>query len=76
MSYQDILIRESATLPEYMKRELLDFLLFLKQKEKRALLLEGNAEVKKKPKFGCGDIKIKIAPDFDAPLDDFKDYMK
>jgi len=75
MSYQDILVRESATLPEYMKRELLDFLLFLKDREKRAFLLEGKSDVKRKPKFGCGDIKIKIAPDFDAPLDDFKDYL-
>ena len=30
----------------------------------------------KKPRFGCLAGKIWMAPDFDAPLDDFKDYMK
>jgi prevent-host-death family protein len=30
---------------------------------------------KKRPKFGCGKGLITyIAPDFDEPLDDFKDY--
>ena len=28
-----------------------------------------------KPAFGCGGVKIKMAPDFDAPLEDFKEYM-
>ena len=32
--------------------------------------------VAKKPKFGCLAGKIWIAPDFNAPLDEFKDYMK
>lgn len=30
---------------------------------------------KKSPKFGFGKFKIEIADDFDAPLEDFKDYM-
>ncbi len=28
------------------------------------------------PRFGCLAGKIWMAPDFDAPLDDFKDYME
>lgn len=28
------------------------------------------------PRFGCLAGKIWMAPDFDAPLDDFKDYMQ
>ena len=32
---------------------------------------------KEKPKFGCGKgTFIKVSPDFDAPLEDFKDYMQ
>ena len=27
------------------------------------------------PRFGCLAGKIRLAPDFDEPLDDFKDYM-
>jgi hypothetical protein len=29
----------------------------------------------KKPKFGFGKYKVEISEDFDAPLEDFKDYM-
>jgi antitoxin (DNA-binding transcriptional repressor) of toxin-antitoxin stability system len=33
-------------------------------------------ETAKKPRFGCGKgIVTYIAPDFDAPLEDFKEYM-
>jgi hypothetical protein len=30
---------------------------------------------KKVPVFGCAKGKYRMAEDFDAPLDDFKDYM-
>ena len=29
-----------------------------------------------RPRFGCLAGKISLAPDFDEPLDDFRDYMK
>ena len=32
-------------------------------------------ETKKVPVFGCAKGQFKIAEDFDAPLEDFKDYM-
>ncbi|MDR2543561.1 MAG: DUF2281 domain-containing protein [Treponema sp.] len=32
-------------------------------------------EQKKVPVFGCAKGQFRIADDFDAPLDDFKDYM-
>jgi len=32
-------------------------------------------EPAKIPVFGCAKGQFKIADDFDAPLDDFKDYM-
>jgi hypothetical protein len=28
------------------------------------------------PQFGCLAGKIQLAPDFDEPLDDFRDYME
>jgi DNA-damage-inducible protein J len=31
---------------------------------------------KKTPKFGCGKGKIRMADDFDAPLEDFGEYMQ
>lgn len=33
------------------------------------------ATPKKIPKFGCAKGTFKMADDFDAPLDDFRDYM-
>jgi len=32
-------------------------------------------QVRRKPMYGCSKDKIWIANDFDAPLDDFKEYM-
>ena len=29
-----------------------------------------------KPRFGCLHAKIWLAPDFDAPLDEFREYME
>ena len=33
------------------------------------------SKVRRKPMYGCSKDKIWIADDFDAPLDDFKEYM-
>ncbi|MBW8331386.1 MAG: DUF2281 domain-containing protein [Prolixibacteraceae bacterium] len=55
-------------LPTDLKSEVNDFIDFLLSKRKK--------EIKKKhPKFGCAEGQIYISPDFDEPLDDFKDYM-
>ena len=32
-------------------------------------------QVRRKPMYGCAKDKIWIADDFDAPLDDFKEYI-
>lgn len=55
-------------LPQDLKNEVNDFIDFLIQKSsksKKAVY----------PKFGSAKGKIKMSDDFDAPLDDFKDYM-
>lgn len=56
------------TLPKDLKQEVSDFIDFLMQKK---------TGKKKKiiPQFGSAKGKIKMASDFDAPLDDFKEYM-
>jgi len=56
------------TLPKDLKQEVSDFIDFLMQKSRTK---------KKKviPQFGSAKDKIKMSPDFDAPLDDFKEYM-
>ena len=56
------------SLPNDLKSEVNDFIDFLMTKKQKEV-------VKKKPKFGCVKGQIYISPDFDDPLDDFKDYM-
>ena len=56
---------------EHLKQELVFFLdyLLIKQNAKPS---EGTKII---PQFGCAKDVFKMADDFDAPLDDFTDYM-
>jgi len=57
-----------STLPPNLKSEVNDFVDFLLDKRRKETK-------KKKPKFGCAQGEIYMSPEFDEPLDDFKDYM-
>ena len=57
------------TLPPELKSEASDFIDFLIEKAKR------KSQKAPIPKFGSLKGKIKMSDDFDAPLEDFKDYM-
>ncbi len=51
-----------------LKSEVYDFIDFLLAKQ--------NIEKKQnKPEFGCAKGRFKMSEDFDAPLDDLKEYM-
>ncbi|NVO11920.1 MAG: DUF2281 domain-containing protein [Bacteroidales bacterium] len=39
------------------------------------LLSKRKSEAKKQPKFGCAKGQIYLLPDFDEPLEDFRDFM-
>ncbi len=67
----DILLKQFAMLPETLKKEVIDFVGFLLSKYQQKPL----EKIKKKPKFGSAKGKYTVAKDFDAPLDDLKDYM-
>ncbi|MBN8853362.1 MAG: hypothetical protein BGO55_18055 [Sphingobacteriales bacterium 50-39] len=56
------------TLPTDLKQEVSDFIDFLLQKS-------SSKKNKIVPKFGSAKGKIKMSPDFDEPLEDFKEYM-
>ena len=62
------LYTQISSLPESLKMEVLDFIEFLKSKSKTKKKI-------KERKFGCGKGFFKMAPDFDKPLEDFKEYM-
>ncbi|HPI18831.1 MAG TPA: DUF2281 domain-containing protein [Candidatus Kapabacteria bacterium] len=54
---------------EQLKKELLFYLDYLLKKQFCP------KEQNRKPQFGCAKGTFKMAPDFDEPLEDFKDYM-
>lgn len=55
-------------LPPKFQIEVSDFMDFLINKS-------GKSKKRIVPKFGSAKGKIRLAPDFDAPMEDFKDYM-
>jgi hypothetical protein len=56
------------SLPNSLKKEVSHFVEFLKSKSKKTVAI-------KERKFGYAKGYFKTAVDFDAPLDDFKEYM-
>jgi Protein of unknown function (DUF2281) len=65
-------LSEMYQLPENLKLEVLHFVMFLK----KDYLSRSAAQKKGERIFGIAKGKYTLAPDFDAPLDDFKDYMQ
>lgn len=55
-------------LPENLRSEVNDFIDFLLSKKPK----KNKAS---KPQFGCMKGEVFMSDDFDAPLNDFKDYM-
>lgn len=72
---EHLVFRQLQQLPDNLKQEVLDFIGYLLSKYTLAVQKPLFPAAITKPAFGCGEIKIKIAADFDAPLEDFKEYM-
>jgi hypothetical protein len=62
------LYTQISSLPADLKKEVSDFVEFLKHKTKSKPRL-------KKRQLGAAKGLIVMSPDFDEPLEDFKDYM-
>lgn len=60
------------TLPPALKEEAKDFVEYLLEKTKRK---KSESNKKSEKSFGSLKGKISLSEDFDAPLEDFKDYM-
>ena len=60
-----------SSLPEDVRQQVLDFIEFLMRRR------EGGepGPKRKTPVLGLAKGKVVVPDDFDAPLDDFKDYM-
>ena len=68
-----LVIEQYTSLPEQLKKQVADFIAFLKQKEQSAPAQRSLAT--KKPVFGSYKGTFEMGDDFDEPLEDFKDYM-
>jgi hypothetical protein len=68
---ENLILSEIYKLPENLKLEALHFIVFLnKEYAQPKFTKKQNKRV-----FGRVKGKYKLEPDFDAPLDDFKDYI-
>ncbi len=65
------LYNKLASLPDQMKSEVDRFMDLLITKAKS----EKKVKDRPKPKFGSGKGMFIMQPDFDEPLEDFKEYM-
>ncbi len=72
MTSEQVLIQEIHTLSENMKQEVLHFVQFLKQKQTENV---ETPKPRKKRKAGSAEGEIFMSDDFDAPLEDFAEYM-
>lgn len=66
---ESTILSKFNTLPETLKKEVLDFMDFLIQKKQ-------NDSDNKHPVSGCMKGTFKMKVDFDEPLEDFQEYMK
>ncbi len=62
------LISKISTLPNSLKQELMDYVESLLKKHQAT-------KSKKHPKAGCMKGTFEMSADFNAPLDDFNEYM-
>ncbi len=69
MIEEKVILAQIQQLPEQLKQEVLHYIEFLQKK----YALQ-NQKTKDR-KAGSAKGKYKLAPDFDAPLEDFKEYM-
>ncbi len=69
---EQLIFSQLYQLPENLKVEVLHYIEFLLKKHNNQV---SKANTHKARIFGSAKGKYQLAPDFDAPLNDFKDYM-
>ncbi len=69
MTEEKLILAQIQQLPEQLKQEVLHYVEFLQAK------YNAQSRKPKNRKAGSAKGKYKLAPDFDQPLEDFKEYM-
>ncbi|MBD2772191.1 type II toxin-antitoxin system Phd/YefM family antitoxin [Iningainema tapete] len=73
---QQITVTEaSQNLPDLIKAALSGEEIVITKDERPVIKLTPVSPVKRRPTFGSAKGLVTISDDFDAPLEDFKDYM-
>jgi hypothetical protein len=67
----NLILTSLHNLPESLKQEVLHYILFLNKE----IAKSNKTEVNRGRVFGRAKGKYILSPDFDAPVDDFKEYM-
>lgn len=67
-----VLFTKISSMPPKLKKEVLKYINYLLSSQESETV---QPKAKKTPKAGFGSINFVMSPDFDAPLEDFKDYM-
>ncbi|MFH1050527.1 MAG: DUF2281 domain-containing protein [bacterium] len=69
---QSVLLHKIENLPDNLKQELSEFINYLLFKQ---INLADNNKNEKRNGFGCLKGKISIKDDFNAPIEEFREYM-
>jgi hypothetical protein len=77
MTVKEQLIQEIEQAPDFLLQEVLDFFLFIKLRlSQRSGSTSAHILTPKRRIRGSAKGQIWISPDFDEPLQDFKEYME
>ncbi len=71
-----LLLFQIQQMPDNLKQEVLAFIGQLFRSHNLAEIPPTPRRQKRRPRFGSAKGKYRMAADFDAPLDIFKDYME
>jgi hypothetical protein len=69
---EQLILRELHNLPEALKVQVLKYVQILKKQSAPS----ESGKPRTRRKAGSAEGKYVLAPDFDAPLEDFKEYMQ
>ena len=69
MTEEKAILEQIQQLPEQLRQEVMHYVEFLQAK------YSAQKQKAKRRQAGSAEGKYKLAPDFDAPLQDFKEYM-
>ncbi len=77
---EQLILHQLFLMPETLKQEILHYILYLStnyNKQSFQVYQQNEpAMAFRKPTFGSAKDKYTLSPDFDEPLDDFKEYMQ